>query len=100
MLHVLSILLMFGFVQQDGASLYLAAVQALNSLSGSILMYCGQIIAMAAAKKAPAKLHYHDDKVTNTEADPESNHAMTSKADKIILLALVNLFDSTGSSIG
>ncbi|KAL5041684.1 major facilitator superfamily domain-containing protein [Aspergillus fruticulosus] len=99
-LHALSILLMSGFVRRDGAILCLTAGQALNGLSGGILMYSGQTIAMAAAKKAPAKPHHHDDGVRDTEADPESNHATTSEADEIVSLALVNLFDSTGSSIG
>jgi hypothetical protein len=90
---------MFCFVDRDEAIVFLTLGQALNGLSGGILMYSGQIIAMAAAKKAPAERHHHYG-AGSTEIDLESNHTPTSKANEIVSLALVNLSDSTGRSIG
>ncbi|KAL4787643.1 major facilitator superfamily domain-containing protein [Aspergillus varians] len=100
LLQAISILLMFWPVRSEMAVPCVILGQVICGLSGGILMYSGQTIAMAAAKKMPAKMQHHHYGAISAESDPEIHPAAASKADEIVSLALVNLCDSIGSSIG
>jgi MFS family permease len=94
-LQGLSIGLMLYFCRPGRSIVYLTAGRALNGFSGGVLVYCAQTIAMAAAKKQHAEPGDRYVSPTLETIRPE-----TSKRDEAISLALVGIFDSSGSSIG